>query len=94
MVHPVIVGIVAKLARKYGYEISHIPRDYSNQDIEIMNFAKPFTLTDYPTMKNLIDAVRYIAKNQIKGCFVECGVWKGGSIVLMVKTLQKLFNSG
>jgi len=90
MVHPAIANITQKLFRKLGYEIWHISRDYSKQDIEIMNYARPFTLTNDGTMKSLIDAVRYIEENQIEGTFVECGVWKGGSIVIMVKTLQEL----
>ena len=90
MVHLAIARIIQKLFKKLGYEIWHIPRDYSKRDIEIMNYARPFTLTNDATMKNLIDAVWYIAKNQIEGSFVECGVWKGGSIVVMVKTLQEL----
>ena len=31
-----------------------------------------------------------INKNNIEGDFIECGVWKGGSIMTMIKTLQEL----
>jgi hypothetical protein len=31
----------------------------------------------------LYTAVRHILTRQISGCFVECGVWKGGSALLM-----------
>ena len=90
MVHPTIARITQKLFKKLGYEIFHIPREYSKQDIEIMNYVRSFTATDDAAVKNLIDAVRYIVKNQIEGVFVECGVLYGGSIVVMVKTLQEL----
>jgi len=35
-------------------------------------------------------AVRYIVEAKIPGDFVECGVYKGTSIVTMIRTLQSL----
>ncbi len=32
--------------------------------------------------KNIIDCINYIARNDIKGDFVECGVWRGGNLIL------------
>ena len=44
-------------------------------------------------MYALIEAVRYVARNQISGDIVECGVWKGGSMMLAAKTLMELDNT-
>ncbi len=33
-------------------------------------------------------AVKYLAENDISGDFVECGVFKGASIICMIRTLQ------
>lgn len=38
----------------------------------------------------LYQAVKYIVSANIPGDFVECGVWKGGSSMLMLFTLQHL----
>ncbi len=35
-------------------------------------------------------AVKYLVENDISGDFVECGVFKGASIVCMIRTLQSL----
>ena len=85
-----IAKIIQKFANGLGYEIWHIPRDYSQEDKEIMNAAARYTMTDFAAKKMLIEGIKHIVKHQIEGCFVECGVWKGGSIIIMLKTLQKL----
>ena len=36
----------------------------------------------------LYKAVKYILENNIKGDFVECGVWKGGSCMLLAYMLK------
>lgn len=61
-------------------------------DIEIIKSVKPYTLTSVERCFALIQAVNYIIKNKIIGDIVECGVWKGGSIMAVAKTLLALKN--
>jgi O-methyltransferase len=53
----------------------------------------PYTMTTYPRMWALLQAVRYVHSNGIPGDFVECGVWRGGSSALMARTLDVLADS-
>jgi O-methyltransferase len=39
---------------------------------------------------SLIRAVEYVIRNRISGAFVECGVFMGGSIQVMIRALQSL----
>jgi hypothetical protein len=39
---------------------------------------------------SLYQAVKYIIKAGIPGDFVECGVWRGGSAMIIAHTLLKL----
>lgn len=47
----------------------------------------PFTMTSIERISALIDAVDYVVDQQIQGDFVECGVWRGGSMMAIAKTL-------
>src|SRR5437762_2955309 len=72
---------------------SDFPSDYGLNDIHIMNAVAPYTMTSTERIHALINAVRYLVSNQITGDFVECGVWKGGSVMAMALTLLELGRS-
>jgi hypothetical protein len=46
-------------------------------------------MTGVERMYALYKSVEYIVKNNTKGDIVECGVWRGGSSMLIAKTLLK-----
>lgn len=37
-----------------------------------------------------MDAVEYTVRRDVPGALVECGVWRGGSVLAMIRTLQRL----
>jgi len=91
MVNPTLAKIGLKIINKAGYYITPIKSlDYSESDFKIIKYVDPFTLIDHPKLKSLLDGVEYVIKNHIEGCFVECGVWKGGAIMAIIKKLQDL----
>ncbi len=49
---------------------------------------KPYTLVPIERCFTLYQSVNYILKNNIAGDFVECGVWKGGSCMLIALILK------
>ena len=58
-------------------------------DREIVERALPYTMTGVPRLQALVDSVRYCVERGIEGSFVECGVWRGGSVLAMLLTLQE-----
>ena|ERR1700733_2080380 len=64
--------------------------DLEEKDIRIISEVRNYTMTSSERIFNLINAVRYVVHNNIPGAIVECGVWKGGSIMAVVKTLLKM----
>src|SRR5436190_11379028 len=76
------------LRRLKGYEM-FMP-DLTEDDLSIMRTCKQFSATSPERMYGLINGVRYLVANQIAGDFVECGVWKGGSAMVMMKTLLQM----
>jgi len=88
-----IVKIVKKISHSLGYQINReIPTDFSNDDIKIINSVRSYTMTSAERISSLNASVRYVIKNEIPGDIVECGVWKGGSMMAVAKTLLELGN--
>jgi len=78
-------------AKKIGLDVKRtrtFPIDFNQEEIEIINKCKPYTMTNNELMYALIHAVQYVVKAKIPGSIVECGVWKGGSIMVAIKALQ------
>ena len=57
--------------------------------MEIYHQCKPFTMTSIERMYALYNAIQYVLRKGIQGDFCECGVWKGGSSMMMALTLRK-----
>lgn len=47
-------------------------------------------MTSPERIVSLVEAVKYVIKNNINGDIVECGVWKGGSMLAVARTLCQL----
>lgn len=73
-------------SRKY----LRLPQDFAEEHCTIYRRIEPFTMTRPPRVYALIEAVKYVVAQNIEGDFVECGVWKGGSVMAMALTLQML----
>ena len=70
------LAVIQKLSR---FSPKSLPQDATDGDIDILNKISGYTMTSVDRQLTLINAVRYIVSSEISGCFVECGVWKGGS---------------
>lgn len=71
---------------RLGYDLVKRPQDDLPFDLKkehkgIIQAVRPFTATTPERIAALVDAVDYIATNQIPGALVECGVWRGGSMM-------------
>jgi hypothetical protein len=66
------------------------PPDFSPEDIEIIETVAPYTMTTPERIYALVRAVEYIVSAQVAGDIVECGVWRGGSMLAVSKTLLRL----
>ena len=97
MINEIFFKIIKNILRRRGYDITHkendnlinteYPPDYSKQNMEIIKKVEKFTMTSSERLNALISSVNYIVDNNIPGSFVECGVWKGGSVMAMALSL-------
>lgn len=62
----------------------------SPADRAIIARAQPLSITSLERLQAVIDAVRYCEARGLPGAFAECGVWRGGSVLAMILSLQQL----
>jgi O-methyltransferase len=67
-----------------------LPIDFDETDADLCRRIAPYTMTTPPRIYALARAVEYVAARSIPGAFVECGVWRGGSMMAVALTLLRL----
>jgi len=67
--------------------------DFDQAVIDTILSVNPFTLTSPERIFALCEAIKYIVTSKISGDVVECGVWKGGSMMAVARTLAQLNDS-
>lgn len=76
------------IAKKSGAESHNCPDIKEEEFWQVYNLCKPYTMTSPERMYALYKAVAYVLDRNIKGDFVECGVWRGGSSLVIAKMLS------
>jgi len=74
------------------------PKDLNDADVDIIKYeyfdiirqVLPYTLTTPARLFVLIEAVKYVINNNVEGDIVECGVWKGGSMMAAALALLEM----
>ncbi|MFL6248239.1 MAG: TylF/MycF/NovP-related O-methyltransferase [Thermoanaerobaculia bacterium] len=63
--------------------------DLEPEFLELHELCREQTMTSIERMYALYSATNYIVENELPGDFVECGIWRGGSVMLMAATLLR-----
>lgn len=82
--------LVQRTLRHFGFELVRhdFTPDVTDEQNRIFAAARPYTLTSLERMLALSNAVDHVVKNAIPGDIVECGVWRGGSMIVTAMTLM------
>lgn len=90
-----------KFLFKFGYEIRklddrevRVTEEMTSEENQIITKCLKYSMTTKLRMSALINSINYISSKKIEGDFVECGVWRGGNLILYnlmneVKNLNK-----
>jgi hypothetical protein len=95
------IATIRKLAFRFGYDVTlrrlpqfetkrrelKVPRDMEPDFVELYEQAREYSMTSPERMYSLWQAVRHVVRYDIPGDLVECGVWRGGSAMMMALTL-------
>ena len=63
------------------------PIDADEHTRRVIKAIADYTLTTHDRVIALVDAVRHVAEWEVPGAIVECGVWRGGSMMAIAMTL-------
>jgi O-methyltransferase len=95
--------VIQSTFRRIGFDVSRIkdtkdessfPPDFDAATQELCESVRPFTMTSPERVFALREAIKHVVRHKIHGDIVECGVWKGGSMMVAAKTLQALGDTG
>jgi len=64
--------------------------DVTAAEARIIERVRPYTMTGPLRVEALLKAVRYCVARDMPGAMVECGVWRGGSVLAIVLQLLEL----
>ena len=94
--------IIKKLINKFNFKIEHknswykrnehLIAEISQIELDIIKSISNYSMSTPANHWAIIQSIKHISKNNIDGDFVECGVWKGGNIILfkLISDLLKL----
>jgi hypothetical protein len=94
-----LIDAARGVSRRFGFDLvryylpnSHgsVLSDLDPASLSTIRKVAPYTLTSAERIFALCEATRYIARNKIPGAIVECGVWKGGSMMSIAYTLLEV----
>lgn len=72
-----------------GERHSSFLRSLTDEERGWIEQALPYSITSAERLVANMDAVRHVCRSDIDGALVECGVWRGGSVLAMIRALQQ-----
>ena len=93
-----LAGPLRGALRRAGYDVVRHPtavaipppEEFGPAARKVIEAVRPYTLTSPERIFALWQAVRYVAAADVPGAIVECGVWRGGSMMAAAMTLMEM----
>lgn len=85
-------SLITKILKKFGLILSKdIPSivEITEKEKSIIKNSKKYSMTTEIRMWSLINSLKKIVNEKIDGDIVECGIWRGGNIILINKILEE-----
>jgi O-methyltransferase len=83
----IVKGAFKRSLATAGYEIRRRLPDLDAATYTLCDLVEPYTMTSPERISALRDAVQYVLRNKVLGDIVECGVRKGGSMMVCALTI-------
>jgi len=86
--------LLGPFLKRLGIDIAHrdvpLAAEATRVDRTIASRVRPYTMTGPDRLWALLNSVQYIVRSGIQGDIVECGVWRGGSVMAAAYKLLSL----
>jgi len=87
-----LIQPMARALQARGWQLVRVDEqttlaDLSEADRAIVRRVEPYTLTGNERRASLLQAVDHLVEHRIAGDIVECGVWRGGSMMAVALAL-------
>jgi O-methyltransferase len=73
-----------------GHREAEVAPDFDDATADLYRYVRRFTMTSQERIHALRKSVQYVITNEVPGDIVECGVWKGGSMMAAARTLLEM----
>jgi O-methyltransferase len=73
-----------------GPSLRPVPDDFTENETATFRAVETYTMSTPERIQALIAATQYVIENDVPGAFIECGVWRGGSMMAVARTLLEL----
>lgn len=83
-----VVRRIGRLVTRPGHEMR--AADLEPEFWPLYEACRHATMTSIERLYALYKAVEYAVRRDVPGDFVECGVWRGGSVMMMALALRRL----
>tara|TARA_B100000475_G_C14948006_1_gene294490 strand:- start:72 stop:848 length:777 start_codon:yes stop_codon:yes gene_type:complete len=92
-----ILRLFKSLFKKINYNLHKIEPinieqefpDSNNFEKELFEIISGYTMTSHERIFALMKSINFVKHNNVDGDFVECGVWRGGNLILFQKFIEK-----
>ena len=92
-----ILRLFKSLFKKINYNLHKIEPinieqefpDSNNFEKELFEIISEYTMTSHERIFALMKSINFVKHNNVDGDFVECGVWRGGNLILFQKFIEK-----
>lgn len=83
------------LARGWAHRVAFVlppplPAHYDDELVETIVRVRRHTMTSHARLDALINSVEHVVSSGTPGALVECGVWRGGSMMAVALALLRL----
>jgi len=88
-------SMVLRIVGALGYSVARagkggLPVDFTQEEIDEVRAVRRFTRTGPERIQALLTATKYVVRSGISGDMVECGVWMGGSMMVVARALRRM----